>query len=81
MHYELTVAYPVADPNVELRRGWGRSGSGLDLLALLAFFPSAICYYFNQNRGRVGRPPGPIPRSAFATNYSACFILTSHNIT
>ena len=49
---------PMADPDVELRRGGG--GSGLDLLALLAFFHSVISSSFTQNKGG-GRAS---PRSA-----------------
>ena len=44
------------DPNLELR---GRPG--LDLLALLTFFPPVISSFFTQNRGGGA---GPSPRSA-----------------
>ena len=48
----------VADPDLELK-----GGGGLDLLALLAFFPSVIS--LAKIRGAPG-PPGPSPRSATA---------------
>ena len=37
----------MADPDLELREG----GGGLDLLALLVFFPSVISSFFAQNKG------------------------------
>ena len=37
----------------------GETYCGLDFLALLAFFPSVISYFFAQNKG--GEPPGPLP--------------------
>ena len=41
------------------------SFSGLDLLALLAFFPSVNSFFFTQNKGGGGTgSPGPSPRSA-----------------
>ena len=45
----------VADPDLELNGGGGggREG-GLDLLALLGFFPSVISSFFTQNK----RPRG-----------------------
>ena len=49
----------VADPDLELKGGWG-GGGGFDLLALLAFFPSVISSFFTQNNWG----PGPSPRSA-----------------
>ena len=52
--------WPVADPDLELRRGGG--GHGFVLLTLLAFISSMIFFVFIQNRG--GWPPGPSPRSA-----------------
>ena len=48
----------MADPDLKLR---GRPG--LDLLALLAFFPSVISSFFTQNKGG-GWGGGPSPRSA-----------------
>ena len=48
----------VADPDLELR---GRGG-GLDLLAMVAIFPSVISSFFTQNKGGGGvRPPGLLP--------------------
>ena len=55
------------DPDLKLREG-GEEG-GLDLLVLLAFFPSVITsFFFTQNKGGGGgaEPPGPSPR--FATD-------------
>ena len=46
---------PVADPDLGLR-GVGE-GAGLDLLALLAFFPSVISSFFTHNKGGGGGPP------------------------
>ena len=39
-----------AEPGLKLRRG----GGGLDLLALLAFFPSVISSFSTQNKGGGG---------------------------
>ena len=50
----------VADPDLELNGGGGEREGGLDLLALLGFFPSVISSFFTQNN--LGR--GPSPRSA-----------------
>ena len=50
----LVLYKPVADPDLELRGG----GSGLDLLAMAAIFPSVISSFFTQNK---------IPRSATAS--------------
>ena len=57
----------MADPDLELRekereRGGG-GGGGLDLLVLLAFIPSAISFFFTQNK-RWTDPQGPSRRSA-----------------
>ena len=48
----------MADPDLELRGG----GTGLDLLALLAIFPSVISSFFTQIKE--GAEPPPPPRSA-----------------
>ena len=55
------VLISVADPDLELRGRGG--GGGLDLLALLAFFPSVISYFFLPKiRGLgEGEPPWPFP--------------------
>ena len=53
----------VANPDLELRGG---GGGGLDLLALLAIFPSVISSFFTQNKG--AGPLGPSPRSATGLN-------------
>ena len=42
-------------------------GGGLDILALLAIFPSVISSFFTQNKGGGAGPLGPSPRSATAT--------------
>ena len=52
----------MANPDLEIRAGWGRGG--LDLLALLAFFPSVISSFFFYPKirgGWRGRGPGPLP--------------------
>ena len=55
----------MADPDLELRGRGG--GSCLDLLALLAFFPSVISSFFTQNKGAKGggggggETPGLLP--------------------
>ena len=49
--------FAVADPDLEL---WG-GGAGLDLLAVLAIFPSVISSFFTQNKGGGAGPPGPLP--------------------
>ena len=56
----------VADPDLELRGGggWG----GLDLLAMVAIFPSVISSFFTQNKGG---GPGLSPRSATAMGWQA----------
>ena len=57
----LGVSRAMVEPDVELR---GRGG--LDVLALLAFFPSIISSFSTQNNGGRGGepgPPGPSPRS------------------
>ena len=46
----VTGTNSVADPDLEL------GGRGLDLLALLAFFPSVISSFFTQNKGGGGLP-------------------------
>ena len=46
----------VADPDLELRGG---GGGGLDVLALLARFPSVISSFFTQNKG--GQAPQAPP--------------------
>lgn len=48
----------VADPDLELR-GRGGGGGVLDLLALLAFFPSVISSFFSQNKGGAWVPRAP----------------------
>ena len=64
----------VADPDLELNGGGGGGGreGGLDLLALLGFFPSVISSFFTQNN--LG--PGPSPRSATDLDRE-CSILSS----
>ena len=58
----MANSHPVVDPDLELRRG---GGGGLDLLALLAFFPSVISSFFTQSKGwEGGGGAGPSPRSA-----------------
>ena len=42
----------MADPDPELRGG----GGGLDLFALLAFFPSVISSFFTSKEGGAPRP-------------------------
>ena len=59
---EVEGSFAVADPNLKLR---GRPG--LDLLTLLALFPSVISSFFTQNKGGGGGGgggPGLSPRSA-----------------
>ena len=53
----------VTDPDLELK---GRPS--LDLIALLAFFPSVISSFFTQNKG-VGVGADPSPRSTTAFFY------------
>ena len=55
---EVEGSFAVADPNLKLR---GRPG--LDLLALLALFPSVIYLFLLKIRGG-GDGTGPSPRSA-----------------
>ena len=55
------ASYPVADPDLELRRG-----PGFDLLALLPFSLLSFLLFLPKIR-RGLRPPGPSPRSATAT--------------
>ena len=46
----------MADPDLELRGGGG--GVGLDLLAMVAIFPSVISsFFFTQNKGAPRAPP------------------------
>ena len=40
-------------------RSWAKGGPGLDLLALLVFFPSVISSFLTQNRGGGGSPLDP----------------------
>ena len=51
---EVEGSFVGADPNLELR---GRPG--LDLLALLALFPSVISSFFTQNKGGGGGGRAP----------------------
>ena len=49
----------VADPNLELRGG---GGARFLSLALPAFLPSAVLFFFTQSKGRGGGGPhGPLP--------------------
>ena len=59
---EVEGSFAVADPNLKLR-----GKPGLDLLALLALFPSVISsFFFTQNKGGGwgGGGAGPSPKSA-----------------
>ena len=55
------VHEPVADPDLEIRgEGGGGLGGDLNLLALLAFFPSVFLLYLPKIRVGAGAP-GPLP--------------------
>lgn len=58
-----TTAFPVADPDLELKGG----GGGFNFLALLVFLTSVISFLLSKIhvRGGVGvGGPGPSPRTA-----------------
>ena len=57
----------MADPDLELR-----CGAGFFSLALSAFLPSAILFFFFLTKIRMVSPgpPGPSPRSAIVTTHN-----------
>ena len=61
----MLIQQSEADPDLELR-----GVCGLDLLALLAFFPSVISSFFTQDKGGGdrGRAPGPSPRPPLSSD-------------
>ena len=74
VHFTKFLQNTVADPDLELR-----GAPGLDLLALLAFFPSVISFFFfYQNKGGGAGPPDPSPRSA--TEIYICLIIADLSI-
>ena len=58
--YLKVILSSVADPGLALRKGGGGGGGGFLSLGLPAFLPSAIPFFFTQNKEGRSRL-GPLP--------------------